>query len=72
MDKLSIKTAFLRHILSNMATKKIRKVSGYHIDGIIIEDLDASMDDRQAVIRISGEIRLPPSEVNKIITNLGW
>lgn len=70
-DKLVIKTAFARHILSKIATKKLQESTGYTIDGVIIDDISASMDDHQAVLRISGEIRLPTAEVNKIVTKLG-
>lgn len=70
-DKLIIKTAFARHILSKLATKKLQESTGYQIDGVILDDLVATMDENQAVVRISGEIRLPANEVNRIITKFG-
>lgn len=70
MDELKLKTGFMRGIISRLVTKYLSEKIGLNLD-VLVTDLEARTDDKQAVVRISGDLRMPTADLNKLVTSLG-
>jgi hypothetical protein len=70
MDEMSIKTGFMRGIISKIVTKFVTKKTGYDIK-IEVDELDVKNFADKAVVRIALQGDINREDLKKILAELG-
>ena len=69
MDKLEIKSTFMRNMLNKMVSKMIQKKFGYKID-IDLNDLDVSVTNGKAYVHLDVDLEVDNNELTKIVKSI--
>lgn len=70
MDKLEIKSAFMRNLITKAISKMIQKKLGYKIN-IQLNDLDVKVIEGEAHLHVDAEVKIDNGEFMKIIKTIG-
>lgn len=67
MDKLVLRSSFLRGIVARFISKKIRKELAYDVK-VVLNEFDAETRDGEVAIKLDGEVLMKEAEFRRLIS----